>query len=64
MDMPARHLLDRLFGSSLPDPFVAYLKASEIVFMRDFLAEPERLRQSLAAIGLLESAGTVCSAVA
>ena len=24
------------------DPFIVYLKASEIVFMRDFLDEPDR----------------------
>jgi 2,4-dienoyl-CoA reductase (NADPH2) len=57
-DLPLPVLLDRLFGDALPDPFVAYLKAFEIVFMRDFLAEPERLKESLAVLGLLERAGT------
>lgn len=63
-DLPLPVLLDRLFGDASPDPFVAYLKASEIVFMRDFLAEPERLQDSLAAIGLLERAGFIRAAVA
>ncbi len=63
-DLPVPRLLERLFGDTLPDPFVAYLKASEIVFMRDFLAEPGRLRQSLAAIGLLERSASLCVAVA
>ena len=62
--LPIPLLLDRLFGESGPDPFVAYLKASEIVFMRDFLAEPERLQASLAAIGLLDRAGFIRVAVA
>jgi 2,4-dienoyl-CoA reductase (NADPH2) len=57
-------LLGRLFGEDLPDPFVAYLKASEIVFMRDFLAEPERLQESLAAIGLLDRSESIRAAVA
>lgn len=63
-DLPLPVLLGRLFGDASPDPFVAYLKASEIVFMRDFLAEPERLQDSLAAIGLLERAGSILAAVA
>jgi len=63
-DLPVRMLLDRLFGDTLADPFVAYLKASEIVFMRDFLDEPDRLRGALAAIGLLENSGRLCAGVA
>lgn len=42
----------KLFGETMNDPFFIYLKVSEIVFMRDFLADPERLRQSLQQIGL------------
>jgi len=63
-DVPVRLLLDRLFGDILADPFVAYLKASEIVFMRDFLDEPGRLREALAAIGLLEHSVPICAGVA
>jgi 2,4-dienoyl-CoA reductase (NADPH2) len=38
-----------------PPPFVSYLKASEIVFLRDFLADPERLRRTLEKIGLFSA---------
>lgn len=41
-----------LFGETLADPFVVYIKVSEVVFMRDFLAAPERLRMALERIGL------------
>ena len=34
--------------------FLVYLKASELVFMRDFLDQPELLRQSLEKIGLFQ----------
>ncbi len=54
----------RLFGGSLVDPFFVYLKASEIVFMRDFLAEPERLRRSLEEIGLFPAVAGLFSQVA
>lgn len=37
----------QIFGPSLTNPFVIYLKASEIYFMRDFLAAPHLLRQAL-----------------
>lgn len=46
------------------DPFIAYLKASEVLFMRDFLAEPERLRASLERIGLFADVATAFRAVA
>jgi len=64
LDIPVRVLLDRLFGEVPPDPFISYLKASEIVFMRDFLAEPGRLRASLDAIGLLDRSLPHCADVA
>lgn len=41
-----------VFGDSLVDPFVIYMKVSEIYFMRDFLANPELLKSSLERIGL------------
>jgi len=50
-----KEVIERLFGESLVDPFVVYLKVSEIVFMRDFLADPGRLERSLAQIGLSDS---------
>jgi 2,4-dienoyl-CoA reductase (NADPH2) len=46
-----REVVERLFGE-LRDPFVTYLKISEIVFMRDFLADPQRLKRTLETIGL------------
>lgn len=45
----------QLFNGSLADPFIIYLKVSEVVFMRDFLAEPGRLKDSLAKIGLYDA---------
>jgi len=45
-------VVQQIFGETLADPFVIYLKASEIYFMRDFLADPSRLKSSLEQIGL------------
>lgn len=47
-------IVTRLFGSALNDPFHVYLKASEIVFMRDFLDRPEPLREALSQLGLFD----------
>jgi 2,4-dienoyl-CoA reductase (NADPH2) len=47
-------VVERIFGPTLDNPFVIYIKASEIYFMRDFLADPLRLRTSLERIGLFE----------
>lgn len=46
-------LIEHLF-SSMTDPFHIYLKASEIVFMKDFLADPDLLAGALKEIGLFE----------
>jgi hydroxyacylglutathione hydrolase len=46
------------------EPFFAYLKASEVLFMRDFLTEPERLRSALEHIGLFTEVATAFEAVA
>lgn len=46
-------LVARLFGTGHENPFVTYLKASEVVFIRDFLVQPERLQNALEQIGLL-----------
>ena len=46
------------------EPFIAYLKASEVLFMRDFLAEPERLRSALEQIGLFARVAPAFAAVA
>lgn len=47
-------LLERLLKGQKQDVFHIYLKASEIVFMKDFLKEPELLRGSLEKIGLFD----------
>lgn len=47
-----RQVVEALFGATLRDPFFIYLKVAEIVFMRDFLADPQRLKQTLETIGL------------
>lgn len=47
-------VLRELFGDTLTDPFVVYIKISEIVFIRDFLAEPHKLRSALERIGLFD----------
>ncbi|HJV65404.1 MAG TPA: MBL fold metallo-hydrolase [Geomonas sp.] len=45
-------VVERIFGNSLVDPVITYIKASEIYFMRDFLADPEPLRSALEQVGL------------
>jgi hydroxyacylglutathione hydrolase len=47
-----RELIELLFGETLSDPFVVFLKVCEVVFMLDYLAEPEKLERSLEQIGL------------
>ena len=56
---PLRHLsltgvIDQLFHGRLTEPFFVYLKASEIVFMWDFLDNPGLLAASLERIGLFD----------
>lgn len=53
-ELTAPEVVDRLFGDNIKDPFLKYLKASEIVFIRDFLADPQRLKNSLEKIGLFQ----------
>ena len=45
-------LIDKLLNGRMLDIFGVYLKASEIVFMKDFLSQPELLRRSLEKIDL------------
>lgn len=45
-------VIEKLFDNQLQHPFHVFLKASEIIFMRDLLAEPERLRDALAQVDL------------
>jgi 2,4-dienoyl-CoA reductase (NADPH2) len=57
-------IIRRLFGPSFTDAFHIYLKASEIIFMKDFLEQPDLLRASLEEIGLFDDvAEHFCRAV-
>ena len=47
-------IVSQLFGAARDDPFHVYLKVSEIVFMRDFLDRPLRLREALNHLGLFD----------
>ncbi len=47
-------ILVTLFGNRLKEPLHIYLKASEIIFMQDFLENPGLLKDSLQAIGLFD----------
>lgn len=58
-----REVVEELFGATLRDPFFIYLKVAEVVFMRDFLAEPERLKRSLDTIGLFAPVSELYAAV-
>jgi len=54
---PGRSILDILrilFGDISKNPFFIHMKASEIVFALDFLADPGRLKASLEFLGLFE----------
>lgn len=52
--LPLYEIIEQVFQGRLTDPFFIYLKASEIVFMQDFLDAPHRLQQSLERIGLYD----------
>jgi 2,4-dienoyl-CoA reductase (NADPH2) len=62
--LPVRRLIDRLFGDVLNDPFVTFLKASEIAFMQDFLDDPLLLKASLEELGLFHQIRFAYAAVA
>ncbi len=53
-DYSVAQLIDRVFGKQMTDPFHIYLKASEILFMKDLLENPENLQTALQQIGLFE----------
>jgi 2,4-dienoyl-CoA reductase (NADPH2) len=57
-------IIEKLFGGSVKNVFHVYIKASEIIFMKDFLEQPEMLRASLEDIGLFDDlAEHFCRAV-
>ncbi len=47
MNISAAEIVAQLFKDEATHPFISYLKGSEIVFLRDFLAEPDILRDVL-----------------
>ncbi|HUX37814.1 MAG TPA: MBL fold metallo-hydrolase [Rectinemataceae bacterium] len=52
--LPMTSIVDEIFKGRLSDPFYVYLKVSEIVFMIDFLDDPDSLRAALVAAGLFD----------
>lgn len=48
-------LIAQLFNNGMTDVFHIYLKTSEIVFMQDFLQQPEVLKNALVEIGLFDN---------
>jgi len=52
-------IVGKLLGGCMDDVLRIYLKASEVFFMKDFLHQPELLRDSLEAIGLFEEVSTL-----
>lgn len=53
-ELSVKEVVDILFGKSNLDAFIKYLKASEIVFFRDFLSQPEKLKNSLEQLGIFD----------
>ncbi len=52
LSVTAAEIVTKLFKNDAMHPFIIYLKTSEVVFLRDFLAEPELLRNVLTKVGL------------
>ena len=57
-------IVERLFQGRLADPFLVYLKVSEIVFMLDFLENPALLQSSLEGIGLFDQVAELYTSAA
>jgi len=57
-------VISQLFSPLPVEPMFLYAKVSEILFMRDFLAEPHKLKSSLEQIGLFDQVSTLFTAVA
>jgi 2,4-dienoyl-CoA reductase (NADPH2) len=51
-ELPMPELIDRLFEGRISEPFFVYLKLSEVIFMLDFIENPDLLKLSLQEIGL------------
>jgi hydroxyacylglutathione hydrolase len=50
-------MIEKILGAGQLDAFHLYLKASEVVFMKDLLEESELLRLALMEIGLFDQVG-------
>ena len=50
--LTAPQIVEQLFGDSIKESFLKFLKISEIVFLRDFLTEPTLFQDALLKIGL------------
>jgi glyoxylase-like metal-dependent hydrolase (beta-lactamase superfamily II) len=61
---PMGDIIRQLFKGRLTEPFLIYLKVSEIIFMLDFLEYPQLLKRSLEQIGLFEQVAPLFEAVA
>ncbi len=48
------HQIERALAGRIKGPFHIYLKASELIFIKDFLTEPDLLRKALKTAGLYE----------
>ncbi len=53
--MSVAGIVSHLFKEAARHPFVSYLKASEVIFLRDFLTRPDLLRRVLLEIGLFST---------
>ena len=62
--LPAAQVIRSFPNYSEDDPIINYLKVSEIVFLRDFLADPQRLRAALVKIDLFSPVEELFSRVA
>lgn len=51
-DESVARIIERRFAKLLTSPLHTYLKASELIFMLDFLEEPQRIKNALEVIGL------------
>jgi len=61
--LPLNRIIDHIFQGRLTEPFFVYLKASEIVFMLDFLEDPVLLKGALEKIGLFDRVSTLYTAI-
>lgn len=50
----ASEVVKAIFGGTIVDSVIAYIKASEIYLMRDFLADPAPLKHALEQVGLFD----------